>query len=162
MPTMKVYRSGVVQAPTKRGVESQAYLNVDLVKPAQAVGRTEAIFASPSLAGVARWVRGNGLINNPDIKVRELTVDPSQVRIYSVHAWERVDVVRADAGGAQAYWDSGMTLEEWLPLGLDPREWELLLTPEDINGVRPVSARRVADAEVDDYNRAEILKLLKR
>lgn len=138
----QVYRSGVAATPTKRGVEAQSYLDADAVKPAGRQGRTTAIFASPNLRGVLRWLYANAtLFRAVDPFVKELRVNPDTVWIYSVRAWEKA----SSDGKYDAYWESGMTLAEWNTTAdqHDPTEWELLLGAKDIQSVKPVSDKRV-------------------
>lgn len=157
----KVYRSGTVAAPAQRGVEAQSYLDADAVKPAGRQGRTTAIFASPNLRGVLRWVVANtSLVSVADPFVKEITVDPDTVWVYNVAAWERTSLRE----NYETYWETGMTLAEWNNTpGLDPTEWELLLGADDVRSVRPVSDKRVLShvAEDDLWSAESIAKLLK-
>jgi hypothetical protein len=139
----KVYRSGTVEAPVFRGVEASSYHAADAVRPAGRMGRTNGIFASPSLSGVARWAHAkSSIVRCDDPFVREITVDPSKVFVYSVHAWERAS---SRDSGYEEYWNSGMTLTEWSESAgsEDPDNWELLLDPADIVSTRPVSDKRL-------------------
>lgn len=165
----KVYRSGVVAAPVERGCEASAYAFVDQYKPAGRVGRTEAIFASPTLTGVGRWVRGNAYNTRiADVKVREITVNPNDVYVYEIRAWEKASnpgsfhQPEMDVRLAEEFWATGMTLTDWLADGtLDAGEWECLLSPDLVLGVRPVSAKRVAAAQTDDDWADDILRALR-
>lgn len=67
------------------------------------------------------------------------------VYVYNVRAWERHSW---SGKSIQDYWDSGITLTEWLADGTyDAREWEVLLKPEDIIGEpRRVSRKRLVSA----------------
>lgn len=141
----KVYRSGTVEAPVFRGVEATSYHAADAVRPAGRQGRTTGIFASPTLAGVARWAHAkSSIVRCDDPFVREITVDPNNVYVYSVHAWEKVS---SRDGGYEAYWNSGMTLAEWTESAesMDPDNWELLLDPADVISTRPVSDKRLLE-----------------
>ncbi|MFS0885266.1 hypothetical protein [Aeromicrobium sp. 179-A 4D2 NHS] len=145
------------------------YLLADQHKPAGRVGRTEAIFASPTLEGVGRWVRGNAFNTRiADVKVREITVNADDVWVYSIDAWESASHSQVEhaqdrgKAGFETYWSSGMTLTDWLADGtLDAGEWECLLDPSLVLGVRPVSAKRVAAAQTDDDWAADILRALR-
>lgn len=162
MATAKVYRSGAPATPAERGCERESYAAADAVKPAGRQGRMTAIFASPTLLGVTRWVRGNAFVKQGDVLVRELTVDPDRVYVYSVHKWECVSSWSGKWTGAEAYWESGMTLSEWLKTDHDPKEWEVLLGEEDLLAVKNVSDKRVAEAEADGYYRDELVRVLKQ
>lgn len=39
-----------------------------------------------------------------------------------------------------------MALTDWLAADLDPANWEVILSPADVLGARPVSATRVVEA----------------
>lgn len=145
MNNVKVYRSGVVSAPASRGVESESYVEADAVRPAGRQGRTDGIFAAPTIDGVLRWVRANSqpYMRMIDPFVRELKVDADSVYVYSINAWEAVGIT-----GYEKYWNTGVTLTEWLANAdsYDPTEWELLLSPEDVQSARPVSDARLVKA----------------
>lgn len=141
----KVYRSGSVETPANRGVEADSYTAADAVKPVGRQGRTDGIFAAPNLAGVARWAHANtSLVRCSDPFVREITVDPDTVYVYSVLAWEKASWGTA---GYEAYWATGMTLTEWNAASelLDPTNWELLLGADDVISTRPVSDKRLLE-----------------
>lgn len=147
MKHAKVYRSGVISAPKSRGVESTSYLEADSVRPTDRQGRTDGIFASPTVDGVIRWVRANSdpAMGIEDPFVRELKVDADSVYVYSINAWEASGIT-----GFEKYWSTGVALAEWLANAdtYNHTEWELLLAPEDVKSVRPVSdARLVRVAE---------------
>jgi hypothetical protein len=141
----KVYRSGTVEAPITRGVEADSYAAADAVRPAGRQGRTDGIFASPNLKGVTRWANANSSIaRRADPFVREITVDPDTVYVYSVLAWEKASW---GTGSYESYWETGMTLTEWAKAGefLDPTNWELLLGTDDVISSRPVSDKRLLE-----------------
>lgn len=149
----KVYRSGIAQAPDKRRSEAEIFAAADKFRPASRQGRTKAIFASPSLKGVARWVHDNSETNQ-DPFVREITVESDSVYVYSVNAWEKVCWQNASY---KSYWKTGMTLTEYLDLSsvldyFDPTEWELLLRPSDILSVRDVPDEEFLEACRNSYN----------
>jgi hypothetical protein len=136
--TVSVFRSGIVAPPKERGVEKDSYLYCDEHVPEGRQGRNTGIFASPTVNGVAHWVRGVSSVV-ADCGVRELRVDPDEVHVYSVHAWEEF------SGGwygftpesAKKYWDTGMTLTQWHEQmrtnpNFKPEQWELLLNSETI------------------------------
>lgn len=139
----KVYRSGPVSAPETRGVESDSYAKADAVRPAGRQGRTDGIFASPNLAGVGRWAYSNASnTRHPDPFVREIAVNPDNVYVYSVLMWEKCSWDRIPY---EQYWETGMTLTEWLKNHdqYNASEWELLLSAEDVTSVKNVSDKRV-------------------
>lgn len=148
-----VYRSGVVRAPVKRGSEADIFALADKHRPTNRQGRTKAIFASPSLKGVARWVHDNAETNQ-DPFVREITVESDTVHVYSVNAWEKVCWENASY---KSYWKTGVTLTEYLDLSsvldyFDPTEWEILLNPSDILSVRDVPDDEFLEACRNSYD----------
>lgn len=160
--TVSVFRAGVPETPNERGVEKDAYLASDIHLPEGRQGRMSAIFASPTLHGVNAWVRGVSNVVK-DWGVRELRVNPDKVYAYSVRAWENASSYDANAEKHAADWASGITLTQWYEKlkndpDLEPQGWELLLSKEDVQAVKPVGAERVARStypnqkgEVDKY-----------
>lgn len=170
--TVSVYRSGVVEPPKERGVEKEVYQLADAVKPQGQQGRTTGIFAAPSLNAATRWVRGNFFTNVPDVKVRELRVNPDKVYVYYIPFWERASnaLDYRDSNGveaAQRFWDSGIKLTDWINKfrndpTMEPDEWELILSPDDISQVKPVSSTRALASVPDDaYSKTELERIFK-
>lgn len=162
---VSVFRSGEVVVPQTRGVEAEVYAAADALRPEGRPGRTHSLYASPSLFGVGRWVRGNRWASSErDINVRELRVDPDTTYVYSVKAWERaswsIDEDKRDAL-YRAFWDSGMTLRQWYERGIDDgSEWELLIDPADVKAVKRVSGKRAAEAAGSLF-KSEVAYILK-
>lgn len=157
----KVYRSGAVAAPVTRGVETDSYAAADAVRPEGRQGRTDGIFAAPTLTGVARWTYANSMLTrNPDPFVREITVDADNVYVYSVAVWESCSW---EGSSYENYWKSGVTLTEWLANqdNYDDTEWELLLSPEDVIKFKNVSDKRLCAAVEDSLLVTELPKALK-
>lgn len=166
MNKVKVFRSGVVEAPAERGCEREVFAAVDALRPEGHPTRTHGIFAAPTIEGVVRWVRGNAFASYVDIKVRQITVDADMVRVYNVTAWEHASMdsdmrPHQFAAAAQRYFDTSMTLTEWLAGDYDPRDWEVIIPADDVISVAPVSAKRVVDATKDDYEACEVKKMLR-
>lgn len=167
--TVSVYRAGVPNPPTERGIEKDSYLTADSLAPEGRQTRTNAIFASPTMHGVARWVRGVSYLVN-DWGVRELRIDPDEVYVYSVHQWERCSSRDVDDTEARKYWETGMTLSAWMDElrknpELDPREWELLVGESQVKAVKPVGADRVArsaDVHLQGERSKDLYDLLTR
>lgn len=157
-----VYRSGIVKAPESRGCELGSYQVADSVKPEGRQGRACGIFASPTIEGVLRWVRANAMMPSiVDPFVRELKVDSNTVYVYCVRTWERCS---SRNGNYEEYWNTGLTLSNWLKNSedYDPEEWELLLAPEDILSQKNVSDNRMVKvAEKDDVIYSDLSRLLK-
>lgn len=174
--TVSIYRSGVVEAPQSRGVESSSYAAADEYTPEGRQGRMTGIFASPSAYGVTRWVSGNAMVRSPDFQVRELRVNPDQVYVYSVSSWEAASGSWGSGFNNEAflsekmnsYWSSGVTLTEWSARfksdpTVDPTDWELLVSSSDIKKVSPVSLPRLLEAipPSASHDRAEMAKEIK-
>jgi len=166
--TASVYRSGIASPPSERGVEAGHYNRADSHKPVDHQGRVTAIFASPTLGGVCRWVRGNDFVNIPDIKVRELRVDIDNTYVYSIDAWEKASSMDTPEVYKE-FWATGVTLRNYMklarksPLEYDPRNWELLLSETDLKSVKPVGANRVSEREYtnSESDKERLKKLLR-
>lgn len=146
MSTARIYRHGALTTSTYTGEIAEYSTRADEVRPAGRPGRNGSLYASPTISGVGRWVHGIlGAYGSraEDVETYELTVDPDSLYVYSVEAWERYSWSMRPTDPAD-YWATGMTLTEWLATdGLDPREWEVLFSPEDIKSSRRVSAKRL-------------------
>lgn len=146
--SVSVYRSGVPSAPAERGVEKPYYEKSDSLRPDTRQGRMTGVFCSPTLGGVARWVRGNDLANIEDIEVREIRINIDTHYVYLVHDWERASSIDSPEM-YQRYWNNGMTMRQYMELSqkephkYDPREYELLVSQEEMISVKPVSSSRV-------------------
>lgn len=178
--TVSIFRSGVPYAPNQRGVESESYVYADAMKPANRQGRVTGVFASPTSFGVTRWFTGNDLVNLPDVKVRELRVDPDETYVYSIDAWERASsalsmyssdtpenlVKREEA--ISNYWNSGITLTDWMNKAerehVDPRNWEVLLSSDDIKTVKPFGSKRLMDSipSESEYEYNDLKRIVKK
>jgi hypothetical protein len=150
----KVYRSGIVEAPKERGPEAKIFALSDDERPAGRQGRTDAIFASPSLKGVARWVHASFSQWTQDPFVREITVESDSVYVYSIPAWEKVCWYNASH---DSYWKTGITLTEYLELSsmmdyFNPTEWEILLSPADVLSVSDVTDEDFLEACRNSYD----------
>jgi hypothetical protein len=149
---VNVYRSGVVAPPLYRGPEARLFRLADEARPSGRQDRTDAIFASPSLAGVAPWFHFNAEMQNRDPFVREITVDSDSVFVYSVSAW---DATCRDNTSYESYWESGITLTEYQTADdsnlRNPSEWELLLGTSDVQAIRDVSDEEFLEASRNTY-----------
>jgi len=166
--TISVYRNGhIAIAEHKNPDVLKQYETVDAVKPLDGrVGRKDAIFASPSIQGVGRWVKANesstrtqGLDNN------EIKVDPKNVYVYSIDEYEKAAFSLENQNNPEAYrdyWASGILLSDWAEeagrKNLDASKWEILLPETDIIDVRTMSSRRVIMAQEEgSYIRRELM-----
>lgn len=153
-----VYRSGIPQPPTERGVEADSFAKADALRPEGRVGRGQALFAAPTLYGAGRWVRGNSRIRGTDITVHQFEVDPDEAWVYRVEAWEQASwgysrTEEEAENKYRSYWDSGMTLRQWYERGInDGDKWELLLDAKQIENVQPVHPQRVINAGGNNSN----------
>lgn len=163
--TVSVYRSGIPEAPKQRGVENDYYARADALRPKGRQGRMDGVFASPTLGGVCRWVRGNEMTRIPDVKVREMRVDIDTTYVYSIEAWEKASSWNKPED-YEKFWNSGMTMREYMgkakvdPQKYNPENWELLLSQEDIKSIKPVGAKRVSERAYNSYNVREVRNIL--
>ncbi len=161
-----VYRCGVDAPPEKRGIEKEAYEKADSFAPEGRQGRNTAVFATPTLGTVGRWVRGNSWNKNIlDVQVRELRVNADQVYVYDIHAWEKTwytgEYTERDIASAKNYWNTGITLREWVEKAKkgeiqDPENWEILLPKQGIqktNILPPASVVKGQEEESEEIER---------
>lgn len=166
--TVSVYRSGVVEAPTERGVEAPSYVICDTFMPEGRQGRTTGIFASPTLGGVGRWVYANsGMTSIPDFRPREIRVDIDKTWVYSIRSWE-VASSKETEEAYKGFWDTGITMREYMelsqkePHNYKAEDWELLIPKDGVRSVKNVSAERVASVAYSQYRASDILEVLKK
>lgn len=163
--TISVYRAGVPQAPSARTIEKESYLTADSHAPEGRQGRMSAVFASPTMHGVTAWVRGTSSVVS-DWGVREIRVNPDEVYVYSVRAWEKASREEANRDSSKKYWATGITLTEWNEKlrsdpQLDPQEWELLIGESQFKAQpKPVAAEKVARSSYSSDNGEPNLNLL--
>ena len=169
--TVSVFRAGpVVETPKRQGEYVSFYEQADEMAPAGRHGRMQAVFASPTVGGVNRWVEGVASVRQ-DPKVHELRIDPDKTYLYSVEAWERASWT-LDASQTPRlmgeYWASGMTMSQWIQRVragevLDPEQYELLLPFEDVLSAKPVSDERVVRWNLagTDAAKARVLRVLR-
>jgi hypothetical protein len=164
--TVSVFRSGIPSAPKERGVEKDSYNQADAYKPEGRQGRGTGVFASPTLGGVCRWVRGNEMTGVPDVNVREMRVDIDNTYVYSIDQWERASSSMTSDDEYKKYWDSGMTMREYMekaqadPMAYNPTEWELLVPEEGIRSVKPVGAKRVSERAYEESDSRQVRNIL--
>jgi hypothetical protein len=165
MPTVTVYRAGPVEVGAHTGQVADLYAHADRLRPAGHPGRATSIYASPSLFGVTRWVRGNRFVR-VDSTARELRVKPEGSYVYSVDAWEHASSGFGPTDERMAtYWATGIPLSEWAKesslLGLDPRNWEVLLPADAVLSARPVGNRRlITSIPAGDWTRSSLMQEL--
>jgi hypothetical protein len=153
MTTAKVYRNGAVEVGKHSPSIVESWFGYDSFKPAGRSGRLESIYASPTLPGLIRWVRGNHLTSakNPDVDLtnNEITVvNPEDIYVYSIELYDRFfsyDGVSEE--DAKAYWDSGIPLSDWEKVSTEQNlrasEWEVLIPAEKVKTVRKISDARI-------------------
>ncbi len=163
---MKLYRSGPVFVPSKRGVEALSYAHADLFLPEGRQGRTTAIFAVSEPASVIRWVRGNKLSGLDDVKVREFDVNPDGIFVYDILKWQRASnsdnsetLNPSSTEKYKNYWDSGVSLSEHVrKTNIEPslEHWEILVPEKAISNVRVIPFNELKKY-MDDIFKKEIL-----
>lgn len=136
MSLVPVYRCGFFEnggLQTKRPEVWEMYQYFDSFRTAEnPISRSEAMYGSPTLYGVTRWV----LLNMKTIEEKPLNtfrfmVDGDTTMVYRVQWWE--DYYRGIKSAAKQYWQSGITLNQWLekyPWGIDGTEHEILFTKD--------------------------------
>lgn len=167
MPVKKarVYRNGDLTPSIHKG-EVLAYSEkADAVKPDDdRAGRLGSLYASPSVEGVSRWVRGNLSMgkHDRDFETYEISLNANTVYVYSIQAWEEFSW---HGGEPEDYWESGVLLRDYLA---DPEkynkddEWEILFKKEDILSKRRVTKQRILNSIQDEFWRAQTELHLRR
>jgi hypothetical protein len=155
MNKVSIYRNGLLTASEYTGEVKEFAENADKDRPyhlRERPGRVGSLYASPTLFGVCRWARAN-LFNSryPSVETHEIKVDADNVYVYCVNLWEDHSW---HGGDVYEYWNSGVTLTDWLADGShDAREWEVLIREEDIIGTpRRVSRKRLVAASGEKYD----------
>lgn len=171
MAIIKVYRNGSLSLAEHSEDIQQRWAPYDDAKPANRSGRLNSLYASPSIAGVVRWVKGNHLVSGSDPKAdltnHEIIVsNPEQVFVYSIDAYDKTTRFDgASTKGVEKYWESGIPLSEWesksAELNLDPTEWEVLLPVESIKSSKVVSNARILNA-ASDFDKEQLKAEFKR
>ena len=164
MTTMKVYRSGSVCVHDHTPFTH--FVVADELRPAGFPSRSRSIYASPSLAGVARWVWGRYPSFPDDVAVHEITVN-DDVYVFNVNEWERAVknfgsyCSREEKERSFAdYWNSVTTLEELEGLDSNPSDWEILLREEDVISEHEIPGEIVLSSIASDYIRSRVASFL--
>lgn len=150
MNKQRVYRAGHMTPSADCGPAKAVTEQADAQCP-HPTPRMGALFASPTMPGVVRWVLGNDMCRY-ETRVREITVDADTTYVYYIHAWESVswNMRGFEDDKADAYWRTGLTLTEWLSkqdmMNFDASDWEVLIDPAAVLSVRNVSAARFMKA----------------
>jgi hypothetical protein len=150
MRHLHVFRSGPVVAGAHFGETAKIYARADSLRPDDRTGRSDALYCSPDLIGVSRWLRANTWVagSGADVAVREIAIDAAGVFIYSVSAWDLAVAHRHERDQFIVdYWATGIPIGVWSEMNVatpfDGREWEILVPESAVRGVRPVSEERV-------------------
>lgn len=178
--TVSVYRAGALIPASTRGREARAFNYADGLRPASHRTRTSSLYASPTLDTGRRWVRANVKLRLPSHTLHELRVDPDEVRVYCITNWERAEkehgytllaphehLRRSAQESATRYWTQSMTLSAWYAYveanpEVEPRDWELLLAPTDVQASSKVSWARVSDEAFRDWELGELAQIAAR
>lgn len=168
MTTIKVYRNGSLAAPQHSAEVIGAWGRYDAVRPAGRTGRLDSLYASPSLLGNVRWIKGNHSVSSrareADLSNNEITVlNPESVFVYSINTYEKGSW--GNRATEAEYWATGIPLTDWERVAaernLNPSDWEVLLPVASIKSARPVSDKRVIELAKDAFEREELVHLFK-
>ena len=176
--SLRLFRVGPLSSPPASSGELAGFhAALDAVMPVGRVPREGALFCSPSLFGLSRWLRAHFSLrpfaaSGESLDLHEIgIVDPRGIYAYSIPAWDRAGVSylapeeRAERG--RQYWASGIPISDWqreaISRRLDAQEWEVLLSPAQVAFVRPLAPERVlAAVPADDWRRAELVRQVAR
>lgn len=170
MSIAKAYRNGPVEVGDHCATIVEFWKEYDAYKPEGRSGRLESIYASPSMAGVIRWVRSNHMTQftngEANLNTYALTVnDADNVYVYSIDLYDRFfsyDGISEE--NAKAYWASGIRLSQWEEVarerGLNPSDWEVLIPEDKVKSFKKLSDNMIAKA-APEYAIEELKTVLK-
>ena len=167
MRTTKVYRIGSLTCAEHSETVQQLWSSIDAAKPEGRTGRLECIYASPSIKGLTRWIRGMHFVAGWDetacLDNHEITVaNPETVFLYHVPTY---DAVCSGRKSADSYWESGIALSDWdevsVERGLNAEEWEILLPVDAVKSSRPISNARILGQVEDEITKLELKRMFK-
>lgn len=171
MSSIKVYRVGPLSLGEHSEETRRAWSQYDALKPSGRSGRLTSVYASPSLNGVLRWLKGihfaSGKTAAIDLSVHEITVcRPDEVFLYHVNAYDRAFRSSGVVSNKVAsYWETGIRLTDWAAAsqkhGLNASEWEILLPLENIHTARRVGASRIVSASDRADEKQELKDILR-
>lgn len=147
--------------PVHRDDVLEHWAEFDARRPEGHISRSEALFASPDLQGGAHWLNDRAILtfngHNRLIVFNEITVESDSVRVYCVNDYSTVgyhygNPTREQITGIGNYWNSGMTLTEWMrEIGEDHYgEWEALLPESEV-----ISSRAIPYSELREMYKGE-------
>lgn len=156
MKKVKIFRNGNLVVTPYSGEVLDMAQNFDSVRPKHLPARIGSLYASPSIPGVARWIYS---LKDYGYDTYELDVDADKVFVFSIETYDRACIGRIEFS---AYWDSAMTLSDYLLGDFDDTKYEILLSPSEIIASRRVCRRRILDHLGEGkFDRARIEKVLK-
>lgn len=146
MAQVKVYRVGKPVVGNHSEELRKFWGSIDAHRPAGHPARLNAVYAGINAHAMERWIDA-ALSNRYEVLPHEITVDSDAVLVYNIEAYDHCYSSSgiAPANKIPAYWESAMTLTEWLATHTpeESREWEVVISPESIIKTRPLSLRSV-------------------
>lgn len=165
MTTTKAYRIGNLTLDDHDDKVQALWSSFDAVKPEGRTGRLESLYASPSLKGLVRWVKGMHLVATRDedanLDSSEITVaDSETVFLYHVPTY---DAVLSGRKTVADYWNTGIAISDWdtvsVERSLDADDWEILLPVDAVKSVRKVSNARILNQAADECAKLELSQM---
>lgn len=155
---VKVYRAGDLTPPETYFPDLDQFLTkIDRFAPEGRQTRRGAIFASPDMRSHGRWI--NGVTNKTS---HEITVNPDEVYVYSVEAYENAsarDYAPDVEDRMKAFWATGMTLTNWNKWAKENKpergSWEIIMPPSSIISAKTVSNKFIIE-NVDDNDASSV------
>lgn len=166
MTTTKAYRIGNLTLADHAESVQTLWGSFDEVKPEGRTGRLEGLYASPSLKGLVRWVKGMHLVaardEDANLESSEITVANSEtVFLYHVPTY---DAVLGGRKTAADYWNTGIALSDWDTVSadrsLDADAWEILLPVETIKSAHKISNARILNQTADESAKLELSRMI--
>jgi hypothetical protein len=152
--TATLYRSGNLTPAAGEHAGSEKARAADAIRPSGRVGRTAALFCSPTLTEMATWHLANLTVGGGHVAAaKEIRYAGPEPYAYPVSAWpvwaprdtELADYWKAGRPLSQALADPQALLDSSPCPHVDSRI-EILIDPRYVVSARPVSAKRVVMA----------------
>lgn len=155
MNKVSVFRNGAMTVAEYTGDILEYSERADAIKPEGRPGRAGSLYATADLPSVIRWVDAHISLRahrDFDLETYEFKVDADSVYVYPLCEWEKFSWSMTPTSAAP-YWESGITLTEFLERDdVDASEWEVLVRPDQVLSTpRRVTRKRLFEASGDEY-----------
>lgn len=139
-----IYRTGLMEVGNHNEEVLEQWFPFDERRPVGHASRSHSLYAAPDLTGAHRWF--SFLYGARQFAFNEIIVESNNVMVYNVDDYDQVgehygNPTSAHLDAIDAYWNSGMTLTEWIHrVGVDEDgRWEILLPEKQVISSRTLS-----------------------